>query len=137
MSQAHTVVVYGASARGDAALREAARVTRSHGGRLSVVALASIEPEHARCCDLRSAMWNGIQRELAASQLAQARLAVDDDASVDLRVLGYLGLGAPRAIAGHAADLAAERIVLADPRAAGLGRLALRRLRRLSAVPVA
>jgi hypothetical protein len=136
MAQARTLVVYGASARGDAALRDAARVARRRGGRLSVVALASVEPEHARCCDMQSAMWNGVERELARSQLAQARLAVDDDEAVDLEVLGYLGLGAPKAIAGRAADLDAERIVLADPRAAGLGRLARRRLRRRSAAPV-
>jgi hypothetical protein len=136
MAQAHTLVVYGDSARGSASLREAARVARRFGGRLSVVALAPVEPEHVRCCDMRSVMWNGIQRELAESELVKARLAVDDDPSVDLHVLGYLGLGAADAIAGRAADVGAERIVLADPRAAGLGRWTRRRLRRRSAVPV-
>ena len=136
MGQTHTLVVYGASARGDASLREAARASRRQGGRLSVVALAPVEPEHSRCCDTRSVMWNGIQRELAQSELCKARLAVEDDAGVDLEVLGYPGLGAADAIAGRAAELGAERIVLADPRAAGLGRLALRRLRRRSVVPV-
>jgi hypothetical protein len=136
MAQTHTLVVYGASARADASLREAARASRRQGGRLSVVALAPVEPEHSRCCDTRSVMWNGIQRELAESELGKARLAVEDDANVDLEVLGYLGLGAADAVAGHAAELGAERIVLADPRAAGLGRWALRRLRRRSVVPV-
>ena len=136
MGQALTLVVYGGSARGDASLREAARTARRHGGRLSVVALAPVEPEHARCCDMRSVLWNGVQRELAESELAKARLAVDDDAAVELQVLGYLGLGAADAIAGHAAELGAERIVLADPRAAGLGRWARRRLRRRSSVPI-
>jgi hypothetical protein len=136
MAQPHTLVVYGASARADASLREAARASRRQGGRLSVVALAPVEPEHSRCCDTRSVMWNGIQRELAESELGKARLAVEDDANVDLEVLGYLGLGAADAVAGHAAELGAERIVLADPRAAGLGRWALRRLRRRSVVPV-
>jgi hypothetical protein len=136
MAQPRTLVVYGASPRADASLREAARASRSQGGRLSVVALAPVEPEHSRCCDTRSVMWNGIQRELAESELCKARLAVEDDASVDLEVLGYLGFGAADAIAGHAAELGAERIVLADPRAAGLGRWALRRLRRRSVVPV-
>jgi hypothetical protein len=136
MGQAITLVVYGGSVRGDASLREAARVTRRRGGRLSVVALAPVEPERARCCDTRSVLWNGVQRELAESELAKARLAVDDDASVDLTVLGYVGLGAADAITGHAAELGAERIVLADARAAGLGRWAQRRLRRRSVVPV-
>jgi nucleotide-binding universal stress UspA family protein len=136
MGQTTTLVVYGGSARGDASLRDAARVTRRRGGRLSVVALAPAEPEHARCCDMRSVLWNGIQRELAESELAKARLAVDDDAAVELTVLGYVGLGAADAIANHAAELGAERIVLADARAAGLGRWSQRRLRRRSVVPV-
>jgi hypothetical protein len=136
MGQTTTLVVYGGSARGDASLRDAARVTRRRGGRLSVVALAPVEPEHARCCDMRSVLWNGIQRELAESELAKARLAVDDDAAVELTVLGYVGLGVADAIANHAAELGAERIVLADARAAGLGRWSQRRLRRRSVVPV-
>jgi len=136
MARAHTLVVYGASARGDAALREAARAARRRGERLSVVALAPVEPEHSRCCDMRSVMWNGIQRELAESQLARARLAVGDDAAVELAVLGYPGVAAGDAIAGRAAELGAESIVLADARAAGLGRWSLRRLRRRSTVPV-
>jgi hypothetical protein len=136
MAQAHTLVVYGPSARGDACLREAARIARRRGGRVSVVTLAAVEPERSRCCDTRSVMWNGIQRELARSELARARLAVDDDAEVALEVLGYPGVSASDAIAGRAAELGAESIVLADPRAAGLGRWSLRRLRRRSAVPV-
>lgn len=136
MGQAITLVVYGGSVRGDASLREAAQVTRRRGGRLSVVALAPVEPEHARCCDMRSVLWNRVQRELAEFELAKARLAVDDDASVDLTVLGYQGLRAADAIAGHAAQLDADRIVVADARAAGLGRWAQRRLRRRSVVPV-
>jgi len=43
---------------------------------------------------MRSVLWNGVQRELAESELAKARLAVDDDKTVELTVLGYLGLGA-------------------------------------------
>jgi hypothetical protein len=136
MAQGHTLLVYGGSPRGDASLRDAARGARRRGGRLSVVALAPVEPEHSRCCGMRSVMWNGIQLELAESELSRARLAVEDDAAVDLHVLGYLGLGAPDAIASRAAAPGAERIVLADARAAGLGRLARRRLRRRSEVPV-
>jgi hypothetical protein len=136
MAQALTLVVYGGSLRADALLREEARIARQRGGRLSVVALAPVEPAHARCCDMRSVYWNGVQRELAESQLTKARLAVDDDATVDLHVLSYLGLNAADALAGHAAELCAERIVLADARIAGLGAFARRRLRRRSPVPV-
>jgi hypothetical protein len=137
MGRAHTLVVYRASARADASLREAARAARRSGGRLSVVALAPVERQsQARCCDMRSVMWNGIQRELADADLAKARLAVDDDPAVDLRVLPYEGLGAGEAVARHAADTGVQRIVLADARTAGLGRWARRRLRRRSTVPV-
>jgi hypothetical protein len=131
-----TLVVYGASARGDASLREAARVARRSGRRLTVVALALQEPARRRCCDFHSVYWNGLMRELAQSDLAKARLAVEDDPSVRLDVLGFYDYRAPDAIADFAAGLPAERIVLADPRAAGLGRRALRRLRRRSAVPI-
>ena len=75
-------------------------------------------------------------REMAQAELTKARLVVDDDPSVRLDVLGFFGLRAPDAIASYAAELKADRIVLADARAAGLGRRALRRLRRRSALPI-
>lgn len=133
---AHTLVVYGSSPRADASLREVARGARDVAARLTVVALALQEPELRRCCDMRSVYWNGVMREMARSELARARLAVEEDPSVALDVLGFSGHRAPDAIAGYAAGLGVGRIVLADPRAAGLGRLALRRLRRRSTVPV-
>jgi hypothetical protein len=132
----NTLVIYGASPHGDASLREAARVARRTGKRLAVVALALQEPDRRRCCDLKSGYWNRLMREMAQADLAKARLALDDDPSVRLDVLGFSGTRAPDAIADYAAELEAERIVVADARAAGLGRRALRRLRRRSALPV-
>ena len=129
-------MVYGASEAADTTLRETAHAAQREGRRLSVVALALVEPQKARCCGIGPVFWNGVQRELAQSELARARLVVDDDVAVDLNVLGYEGLGAAAAIAGRATDLGAERILLADPRAAGLGRWARRRLRRISPLPV-
>jgi hypothetical protein len=136
VADAHTLVVYGSSQRADASLREVARAARAAAASLTVVALALQEPARRRCCDMQSAFWNGLMREMARSELGRARLAVDDDSSVALDVLGFSGLRAPDVIADYAVQVGAERIVLADPRAAGLGRLALRRLRRRSAVPV-
>lgn len=136
MAEAHTLVVYGAGPRGDALLRETARVASRRGERLTVIALAYQEPVRVRCCNFQSGYWNRLQRELAQTDLTRARLAVEDDESVELLVLGYEGARAAEAIAGQAEELGAERIVLADPRAAGLGRRALRRLRRRSRVPV-
>lgn len=133
VAESHTLVVYGASPRGDATLRD---VLRRGDGRLTVVALAQNEAERARCCEFHSAYWNELMRDMARSDLGRARLAVDDDPSVGLHVIGYRGSGAPDAIAECAARLGAARIVVADARAAGLGRLALRRLRRRSTVPV-
>ena len=136
MPERLTLVVYGASETADTTLRETAHAARREGSRLSVVALAPVEPEHARCCGVGSVYWNRLQRELAESQLARARLVVDDDVVVDLNVLGHRGLGAAAAIAGWATDRGADRILLAHPRTAGLGRWARRRLRRLSPLPV-
>ena len=129
-------MVYGAGEAADTALRETAKAAQREGRRLSVVALAPVEPEHARCCGVGSVYWNRLQRELAESELARARLVVEDDGVVDLNVLGHGGLGAADAIAAWATDLGADRILLAHPHAAGLGRWARRRLRRLSPLPV-
>ena len=122
------LVVYDASAHGDALLRETARDASLHGEHLSVAALAYREPVRVRCCNFQSGYWNGVQRELAENELGRARLAVEDSPSVDLRVVPYEGFGEADAIAAEAVSLGASRIVVA----ARLGRRALRRLRRLS-----
>jgi hypothetical protein len=122
---APTLVVYAPSARADASLREAVRV----GGPLAVVALAPQERQRRACCGIQSAYWNGVQREMAQSELARARLVVEDAEDVTLTVLGFDVVHPERAIARHATELGAERVLLADPRASGLRRRAVRRLR--------
>jgi hypothetical protein len=87
-----------------------------------------------RCCNFQSALWNDVQRECARAELTRARLALDDE-SVELAVLAYRGANGAEAVASRAAELGAERIVVPG-RSAGLGRRALRRLRRRSPVPV-
>jgi hypothetical protein len=135
MAGCRTLVVYRPSARGDAALRDALRA----GGPLAVVALAPEERPRRACCGIQSGYWNGVQRELAGAELARARLALEDCLEeVTLDVLGFDPLRPERAIARHAAAVGASRVVLADPRASGLGRRAVRRLRgRLAAAVLA
>ena len=130
---APTLVVYAPSTRGDASLREAVRA----GGPLSVVALAPEERRRPACCGMQSGYWNGVQREMAESVLARARLAAEDAEDVTLSVLAFDVLHPERDIARHAAGVGADRIVLADARASGLGRRAVRRLRERAASPVA
>jgi hypothetical protein len=101
---------------------------------LTVLALAYEEPVRVRCCNFQPALWNEVQREYATAELTRARLAVDDE-SVELTVLPYAGANGAEAVARRAAGFGAERIVVPG-RATGLGRRALRGLRRRSAVPV-
>ena len=129
---APTLVVYAPSARADASLREAVRA----GGPLRVVALAPEERPLRACCGIQSGFWNGVQREMAESELARARLAVEDAEDVTLSVLPLDVVHPERTIARHAEELGAARVVLADPRASGLGRRAVRRLRGWSPAPV-
>jgi hypothetical protein len=129
---APTLVVYAPSARADASLREAVRA----GGPVRVVALAPEERPLRTCCGMQSGYWNGVQREMAEMELARARLAVEDAEDVTLEVLAFDVVHRERAIARHAEELGAARVVLADPCAIGLGRRALRRLRGWSRAPV-
>jgi hypothetical protein len=123
---ASSLIVYTGTARGDEALRDAVRA----GGRLTVVALAPVEPSDQRCCDTRSTYWNGVQRELATSELARARLVVEGVDDVTLEVLEVDARRPVETILRRGAAVGAERIVLADPRMGRLGRRAVRRLRR-------
>jgi hypothetical protein len=132
----HTLLVYGPSSRADAALREAARATRAAGGRLTVLSLAAQEPTARRCCDTRSVFWNEVCEGLAHQDLAKASLALDGERHARLEVLPHSVRRAVETLVREAVARDADEIVLADPRASGLGRLERRRLRRRSPVPV-
>jgi hypothetical protein len=123
------LVIYRASERADAALGELAGVARERGGRLTVLALAIEEPVNRRCCDTRSVLWNGIQRELAANHLARARMVVDDAVEVEIALLVHSGRRASEAVEREARRRGADEIVIADPQACGLSRREQRRLR--------
>jgi hypothetical protein len=103
---------------------------------MTVVAIAREEPQRNGCCDTRSVLWNRICRELAHEDLAHAADALDDHDGVEFRVLAARASDPVDAIVREAIRCSAGEIVLADPRASGLGRLERRRLRRSSATPV-
>ena len=124
--------MYGPSARADAALRQLAE----RGGRVTAVRLVAQESEAQGCCDTRSVLWNEICRDLAREDLARARLAVEGHAGVQLDFVLFSGRRPDQVVVREALARDADEVVLADPRATPLGRLARRRLRRTSPVPV-
>lgn len=124
----HTLVIYRASERADAALGELARATRDHGSRLTVLALAVEEPVGRGCCDTRSVLWNGIQREFAENDLTRARMAAGDSSDVVLEVLLHTGRRVAEAVEREAERRGVDQIVVADPSSCGLSRRERRRL---------
>ena len=132
LADEHVLVLYRSGDRADAALRSVCE----GGARVTVVALARQESARSGCCDTRSTFWNGVCRDLAREELAKAWRTVGDRPGVEFHVLIAPGREAAQALASEALARGADEIVLADPRASGLGRLELRRLRRHSAVPV-
>lgn len=132
---AHSLVLYRPSAHADETLRRLCLAAREQGRRVTVLALAPEERPPRGCCDTRSVLWNRICRELAGDHLASAAQLVDHH-HVDFGVLVTRIGRADEALAGEAVARGADEIVLADPRASGLGRLELRRLRRRSPVAV-
>lgn len=132
----HTLVLYGRSKRADAYLRRLAQRARETGERLTVLSLVRQEDERRRCCEIQSAMWNQICRELGREDLAHAYMAVEADERVELDTLLAEGRHVADTVAAEALARNADEIALADPRASGLGPLERRRLRRRSPVPV-
>jgi len=132
----HTLVVYGASSRADAALRALTRAAADDGGRITVLRLVVQEPESRRCCDTRSVLWNEFSRGFAHEDLARAAVAAEGDQVVELDTLPFSGRRAADAVIREALVRDADQIVFADLRATAIGPLERRRLRRNSPVPV-
>ena len=128
MGVAHTLVIYRASERADAVLRDLAREARERGGRVTVLALAAEEATGHGCCDTRSVLWNEIVRGFAEEDLARARMAVDLAAEVELDVLVHGGRRISEAVEEEARRRGADEIVVADPKSCGLSRREQRRL---------
>jgi hypothetical protein len=104
------------------------RLRLERGGRLTVLALAVEEPVGRGCCDTRSVLWNGIERDFAEQDLARARIAVDDASEVELGVLVHDGRRVAEAIEREARRRGADEIIVADPPASGMSRRDRRRL---------
>jgi hypothetical protein len=132
----HTLVLYRASAHADEVLRALCLAARERGSRVTVLALAPQERSSSRCCDIRSVLWNEICRDLARENLTRAAQALEGQAEAEFDVLAAPGRGLVAALTAEAVTRGADEIVLADPRASGLGRRERRRLRRRSPVPV-
>lgn len=132
----HTLVLYRSSDRADTALRSVCERARHDASRVTVVALARQEPPRNGCCDTRSVLWNEVCREMASEDLSRASRAVGNQAGVEFEVLAAPDRKLIDAIAREALTRGADEIVLADPRASGLGGLERRRLRRRSAIPI-
>ena len=129
----HTLVLYRSGDRADTVLRSVCE----RASRVTVLAIARQEEARNGCCDTRSVLWNEVCRDLANEDLFRASRAVRGQAGVDFEVLAAPDRGVVDAIAREALARGADEIVLADPRASGLGAIERRRLRRRSPVPIA
>ena len=125
----HTLVVYRASDRADATIRQLALEARERNGRLTVVSLAVEEPASRGCCDTRFVLWNRIAREMAEEQLAHGRAALAGGAlGVDFAVVGHNGRRVAERLVKEAGCREVDEFVVADPASSGLTRRELRRL---------
>jgi hypothetical protein len=96
--------------------------------------LVAQEPEDPGCCDTRSVLWNEISRDLGREHLSRAALAVTAGREdVKLAAVHFSGRRIADAVVREALERDADEVLLAG---APLGRLARRRLRRISPVPV-
>ena len=68
----HVLAFIDDSRRSDEVVSVAQELARATGARLTLVAVAVIEDEPRGCCDLRTSLWNRMQREIAAEQLQAA-----------------------------------------------------------------
>jgi len=132
----HTLLLYRSGERADVALRSLCSRALDGGSVVTVLALAREEDVRSGCCDTRSVLWNQVCRELAAEDLSRASRALGTQAGVEFGILTAPNGKVADSVTREAVARGADEIVLADPRASGLGRLELRRLRRSSAVPV-
>jgi hypothetical protein len=129
----HTLVVYRPSSSADATLQRLADSGSAPGRRLTVIKLVAQESEARRCCDTRSVLWNEISRDLGREDLARATAAVNGNEAVRMEAVLFSGRRAADAVVSELLARDADEVVLAG---APLGRLARRRLRRISPVPV-
>jgi nucleotide-binding universal stress UspA family protein len=106
MPYAHVLVAYDGSARGDDAIRTAARLARDAGAQLTVAAVVELAAP-CRTCGAPVGMWNIALREHAGELLTHARTLVDMPAHMEILC------GPPqRALTDGARGLGCDAIVL-------------------------
>ena len=130
----HTLVVYRSGARADDALRGLGLAARERGGRITVLSLAAEDRVSRGSCDTRSVLWNQVCRVRARQDLGMAAQVVGTHGNVEFGVLGARAGRAVDGLVSEASARGADEIVLADPRASGLGWFERRRLGRLAYV---
>src|SRR5919108_1146770 len=69
----HVLAVVDDSRRSGEVVAAAQELAAAGDARLTLVAVAVVEDERPGCCDLRSGVWNRVQREVAAEQVQSAR----------------------------------------------------------------
>jgi hypothetical protein len=94
----HVLAVVDDSRRSGEVVAAAQELAAAGDARLTLVAVAVVEDERPGCCDLRSGVWNRMQREVAVEQLQSARaqlapglrprLAVAEGPSVEESLVG-------------------------------------------------
>jgi nucleotide-binding universal stress UspA family protein len=110
----HILVLCEDSRRGAAGIEQAVVMAERTNARLTIVAVAVLEREDARCCDTRAGYWNQVVQELAAGDLDRARSLVGDCASAEFKVL--TGQSVLDAVAREARRSAADVVVVPSGR---------------------
>ena len=113
-----------ASSESRDALQAACDLARAWEASLTVLAVAVLEAERNGCCDTRTPLWNRMQREVAAEDLAAARSRV---ATGDVEFITAAGEDLATVVEQEARARACDAVVVP-------GRRRLRRKNRLEAI---
>lgn len=98
----HVLALFDVSGQGRQALRAGARLAEVPAAKLTVTAVAVLEDQRG-CCDLRSDIWNRLQREAAAADVQLAKQTCDAvDASI--RRLRHVRAREPQSLQRHSVD---------------------------------
>ena len=118
----HILAFIDYSRRGDEVVSVAQDLATSTGARLTLLAVAVIEDERRGCCDLRSGLWNRMQRELAAEQLRKAERQLAPGVHATFAVAEGLSVEATLVDESLSGDY--DLIIVADERSSPLRRRA-------------
>ncbi len=128
-AQAHVLVLYRRSSKGEAALKAAAGLACESDARLTVLTFARTERANRRCCGVSATYWNAVICELADQDLRHAADIIGRTPRVEFAVTA--GSSQSSVLAREAAERRCDLLVL--PRA---GRRLRRALSRQAGCPV-